>query len=179
MTKAVNQTAEPLPTGPQELFKLLKKLGIPYDLYRHEAVFTVAESAEADLDIPGTPCRNLYLRDKKKNNFLVVAANETPVDLKALQDTLGCARLSFGSPDRLWEFLGIRPGAVCPFSVINDPDHQVQVVLDGDMMASPRVNYHPLDNTMTIGLTPADLMKFFAHTGHSPITLDLVRQKRT
>lgn len=93
--------------------------------------------------------------------------------MKALQDKLGCARLSFGSPDRLWEFLGIRPGSVCPFTVINDPDHHVQVALDAAMMAAPRVNYHPLDNTMTIGISPADLLKFFTHTGHAPLTLDL------
>jgi len=164
---------QPLPTTPQELLNLLEKLGISYDLHHHEAVFTVQESSKLNSGIPGVHCRNLYLRDKKKKNFLIILANETQVDLKTLQSKLESGRLSFGSPDRLWEFLGIRPGSVCPFTVINDPNHLVQVVLDAQMMAAKIVNYHPLDNKMTIGLTPADLKKFFTHTGHSPLTLDL------
>ena len=167
------ETEPPLLTTPEDLFVLLQRLEIAYELHHHEAVFTVEESSKIDANIPGVHCRNLYLRDKKKKNFLVVAANETQVDMKALQDKLGCARLSFGSAARLWEFLGIRPGSVCPFTVMNDPDHHVQVVLDAQMMATEIVNYHPLDNRMTIGLAPDDLLKFFAHSGHKPIVLDL------
>ncbi len=164
---------EPLPTQPKELLDLLQQLDIEYKFYEHEAVFTVEESSKIKEDMPGTHCRNLYLRDKKKKNFLVVAANETEVDMKTLSDKIECGRLSFGSADRLWQFLGIRPGSVCPFTVINDPEHKVQVVLDGYMMKQERVHYHPLDNTMTIGLAPADLLKFFEHTGHKPLILDL------
>lgn len=164
---------DPLPTSPQELMDLLQTLGITYELHTHQAVFTVEESSKINAEIPGTHCRNLYLRDKKKKNFLLVAANETEVDLKKLHDLLGCGRLSFGSADRLWQFLGIRPGSVCPFTVINDKDHQVQIVLDAQMMKGEIVNYHPLDNTMTIGITPDDLLKFLDHTGHTPLILDL------
>lgn len=168
-----NEQPEPLPTTPEDLFALLQSLDIQYDCHNHEATFTVEQSDKLKADIPGVHCRNLYLRDKKKKNFLIVAANETEVDMKTLQEKLGCGRLSFGSADRLWEFLGIRPGSVCPFTVVNDPEHHVQVVLDADMMKGDLVNYHPLDNTMTIGITPDDLLKFFAHTGHSPLILDL------
>ena len=162
-----------LPTTPDDLFKLLKDLEISYALHHHEATFTVEESDKLKADIPGTHCRNLYLRDKKKKNFLVVAANETAIDLKALQQKIECGRLSFGSADRLWAFLGIRPGSVCPFTVVNDQDHDVQVLLDADMMEADIVNYHPLDNTMTVGLTPSDLLKFFEYTGHEPKILKL------
>ncbi|MBL4804395.1 MAG: prolyl-tRNA synthetase associated domain-containing protein [Alphaproteobacteria bacterium] len=165
--------SEPLPTQPEELLELLQQLDIEYKYYEHEAVFTVEESSKIKEEMPGTHCRNLYLRDKKKKNFLVVAANETEVDLKTLQEKIECGRLSFGSADRLWQFLGIRPGSVCPFTVINDTDHEVQVVLDAYMMKQECVHYHPLDNTMTIGLSPDDLLKFFDHTGHEPIILDL------
>lgn len=164
---------EPLPTQPQELLEILQKLDIEYKFYEHEAVFTVEESSKIKEDMPGTHCRNLYLRDKKKKNFLVVAANETEVDMKTLSDKIECGRLSFGSADRLWQFLGIRPGSVCPFTVINDTEHKVQVVLDSYMMKQERVHYHPLDNTMTIGIAPDDLLKFFEHTGHTPLILDL------
>lgn len=164
---------DPLPTPPEELFKVLQSLEIQYELHHHAPTFTVEESDKLKANIPGVHCRNLYLRDKKKKNFLIVAANDTKVDMKSLQEKLGCGRLSFGSSDRLWQFLGIRPGSVCPFTVINDREHHVQVVLDADMMKGKIVNYHPLDNAMTIGLSPADLLKFFDHTGHTPITLDL------
>ncbi len=170
---AANQEQEPLPTSPDALFKILQSIDIQYELHHHDAVFTVEESAAIDRDIPGVHCRNLYLRDKKKKNFLIVAANATNVDLKTLSEKLGCGRLSFGSADRLWQYLGIRPGSVCPFTVINDPDHQVQIVLDAHMMKGDIVNYHPLDNTMTVGISPDDLLKFLVHTGHSPIILDL------
>ena len=161
----------PLPTSPQDVFKIFQQLDIAYELYRHAPVFTVEESGKIDREIPGTHCRNLFLRDKKKKNFLVVLANETEIDLKSAQELIGCGRLSFGSAERLWAHLGIRPGSVCPFTVINDKDHQVQVILDEYMMAQELVCYHPMDNAMTVSLSPRDLLKFFAHTGHKPIVL--------
>lgn len=161
--------------SPRDLMDLLEKLGIDYACHEHEAVFTVEESSKIEQDIPGAHCRNLYLRDKKKRNFLVTAMNETPVDLKALEKEIGCARLSFGSADRLWQFLGVKPGSVCPFAVVNDTEQAVRVILDQKMMEQDRVNYHPLKNTMTIGVTPDGLLKFLEHTGHTPQILDLAR----
>lgn len=169
-----NQSAEPpLPTSPQDLFEILQHLDIAYKTYNHPPIFTVEEGEAFKAEIPGVHCRNLFLADKKKVMFLVVAANETPVDLKALAPAIGAGRLSFGSAERLWTYLGIRPGSVCPFTVINDPDHHVQVILDESMMAADLVNYHPLDNAMTISITPADLLKFLDHTGHAPQTVNL------
>ncbi len=169
----------PLPTTPQALFKILQVLDISYKFYEHRAVFTVAESSAIDAEIPGIHCRNLFLRDKKKNNFLVVAAHETKIDLKGLSDDLGCGRLSFGSKARLWEYLGIRPGSVCPFTVINDIENKVQIVLDAAVMRGDIINCHPLDNTMTIGLSSKDLLKFLSYTGHEPIILDFSAHLRT
>lgn len=159
--------AEALPTTPQDLFDVLKVLGIPFTLHHHPPIFTVADGEHLKAAIPGVHCRNLFLRDKKERHFLVVAANDTKVDLKALEQTLGCGRLSFGSPERLWKVLGIRPGSVCPFTLINDTERIVDVILDASMMEAEIVNYHPLDNAMTIGLAPADLLRFIAHTGHA------------
>jgi len=163
----------PLPTTPEALFEILERLDISYELHHHAPIFTVEEGEHLKADIPGTHCRNLFLRDKKKRMFLVVLANETDVDLKALPDLLDCGRLSFGSAERLFEYLGIRPGSVCPFCAVNDTDHNVQVVLDAGMMGREIVNYHPLDNAMTISLRPADLLKFFDHTGHVPLIIDI------
>lgn len=164
---------EPLPTSPDELMGALDQLEIPYERYDHKAVYTVEESQHLEGDIPGAHCRNLFLRDKKKKMYLVVALNETAIDMKKLQNLIGSDRLSFGSADRLWQYLGVRPGSVCPFSVINDTEQQVKIILDKDMMDADIVNYHPLLNTITIGLSPADLTKFIKSTGHDPMIIDL------
>jgi Ala-tRNA(Pro) deacylase len=113
------------------------------------------------------------VRDKKEIMFLVVAQNETMIDLKKLSGLLACGRLSFGSAERLWKHLGVRPGSVCPFAIINDKGNAVTVVLDKSMMENDIVNYHPMENHMTIGLTPDDLIRFIKYTGHEPLILDL------
>lgn len=163
---------KPVSTAPEQLFSLFNQLDISYELYHHPAFFTVEEGLEFEKDIPGTHCRNLFLRDKKKKMFLITAANETPVDLKALRGVLNCGRLSFGSKDRLREFLGIEPGSVSPFCVINDENQDVQIVLDKKAVSADIINVHPLDNTMTVGIAPNDLLKFFNNTGHAPLIVD-------
>lgn len=165
--------AKDLPTTPGALLAVLDNLGIFYNIYNHPPIFTVAEGTHLKEAIPGLHCRNLFLRDKKEVMYLAVVANDTKVDLKNLEKLLGSARLSFGSPERLWTHLGITPGSVCPFAAINDKNHEVTVILDEYMMRADTVCYHPLDNAQTIGLSPADLLKFFAHTGHAPKILDL------
>lgn len=161
------------PTSSDALLSYLDDLGIAYDLHHHRPVFTVEESGDLDAKIPGCHCRNLFLRDKKKKMFLVVLANETKVDLKSLQDILECGRLSFGSESRLWENLGVRPGSVCPFAMINDIDKNVTVILDRYMMEQDIVCYHPMENDKTIALAPADLLKFLDSCGHKHHILDL------
>ena len=167
------ESGDDLPATPQRLFGIFDELGIVYQLHKHEAVYTVEESSRLDNDIPGTHCRNLFLRDRRKRMYLVVAPNERGIDLKNLQAELGCGRLSFGSAERLRQYLGIYPGAVCPFALINDTDHAVTPVLDTGMMAASRVNYHPLDNSMTVGLSPGDLQRFIDFCGHQPQMIDL------
>lgn len=155
----------------------LDNLSVSYELHHHRAVFTVAESEAIDAEIPGTHCRNLFLRDKKKKNYLLVLQNATDIDIKKLPDILGSGRLSFGSAERLWEYLGVRPGSVCPFSIINDTEHQVRIFLDKSMMETDIVNYHPLLNTMTVSLSPADLIKFIEDCGHEVHIVDLNEAK--
>jgi Ala-tRNA(Pro) deacylase len=164
---------EPIPTSPDDLLNILQEIGVAYQIYTHPPIFTVQEGIHLKEKIPGLHCRNLFLKDKKDQMFLVVVANDTSVDLKKLHEMLGCGRLSFGSAERLFQTLGIYPGSVCPFTVINDKDYKVQVILDAHMMQADLVCYHPLDNGMTISLTPADLLKFFEYTGHSPKILEL------
>jgi len=139
-----NTPALALPTPATALFDILANLGIEYRLYHHQPVFTVEESLGIERDMAGAHCRNLFVRDKKETMFLVVAQNETLIDMKKLPDLLDCGRLSFGSSDRLWTYLGVRPGSVCPFAIINDKDNAVTIVLDQAMMNNQIVNYHPM-----------------------------------
>lgn len=172
-TAEQNDDLDDLPTSPDSLMAKLDELGVEYQLHHHEAVYTVEESEKIDADIPGTHCRNLFLRDKKKKNFLVVLQNATDIDMKKLPPVIGSDRLSFGSADRLWEFLGVRPGSVCPFAITNDTENKVKILLDKSMMETDVVNYHPLLNTMTVSLKPADLLKFIETTGHEAHIVDL------
>lgn len=163
----------PLPTTSDALLQNLQKLDVSYALHQHAPIFTVEEGEHLKASIPGLHCRNLFLRDKKKKMFLVVAANDTKIDLKKLSSVLDCARFSFGSADRLWENLGIRQGSVNPFCIMNDTDHKVRIILDKYMMDKDIVNYHPMDNAMTIGLSPSDLVRFINSTNHDPEIVDL------
>lgn len=161
-----------IPVTPDALLDRLAAMNIAYTLHRHQPVFTVAESHMIERDMPGIHCRNLFLRDKKGRMFLVCAAHETKIDLKKLEGALGCGRLSFGSPERLWTHLGVRPGSVCPYAIVNDTKALVRIILDAYMMQGEWVNFHPLVNTMTIAVTPADLVRFIESTGHVPNTID-------
>jgi len=169
----IDESGNDLPTSPEKLFNLLKNLNISYDLHHHQAVYTVAESQKVDSKISGTHCRNLFLRDRKKKNYLVVLPVDIDVDLKKLPDILDSHRLSFGSNDRLWEYLGVRSGSVCPFCIVNDTEGQVKIFLEKSMMEQDIVNYHPMLNTMTVSLKPSDLLKFIETTGHEAHIVDL------
>lgn len=162
-----------LPTSPDDLFNILNKLGISYELSHHEAVYTVAESEKVDSQISGSHCRNLFLRDKNKKNYLVVLPVDLKIDMKKLPEVIGSKRLSFGSNERLWEFLGVHSGSVCPFAIVNDMEKQVKILLDKSMMEADIVNYHPLLNTMTVSLKPSDLIKFIENAGHEVHIVDL------
>ena len=163
----------PPPFTPQELFARLDALGIAHKTYTHPPVFTVAEAVALRGQLPGGHCKSLFLKDKKAGLWLVVALEERRIDLRRLADALGAPRFSFGNADLLGEVLGVRPGSVTPFALINDRDHRVAVVLDREMLAHDPLNYHPLENDRTTAIAPADLLRFVAACGHTPVILDL------
>jgi len=162
-----------MPATPEDLFRRLEELGIETTTHHHPPLFTVEESRQLRGDLPGGHHKNLYLRDKKKRNYLVVLPEEKQIDLKALPAVIGSDRLSFGSADRLREFLGVEPGAVTPFALINDAAGAVTVILDEEMLACDPLHYHPLDNAMTTAIAPDDLLRFIRATGHEPRILRL------
>ena len=162
-----------LPTSPEQLLTRLEALGIAYQNHEHAAVFTVEEAKALRGELTGGHIKNLFLRNKKEEMWLVVAEEDKRIDLKTLGERLGAGKLSFGSPDRLLRYLGVLPGAVTPFGIINDKDRKVKVALDRDLMGFDPVNAHPLVNTMTTALSPQDLVKFLEAEGHKPDILDI------
>jgi Ala-tRNA(Pro) deacylase len=157
-----------MPASRQELFARFADLGIQTTTLEHEAVFTVAESSEIERQIPGAHTKNLFLRDERGALFLVVALASTRVDLKALSKTLSAGRFSFGKPELLGEVLGVPPGSVTAFAVINDAAKRVNVVLDADLMKHETINCHPLENTATTNIRRDDLVTFIRACGHEP-----------
>jgi Ala-tRNA(Pro) deacylase len=157
---------------PQQLFARLEALGIAHRTVEHPAVFTVEQAKALRGDLPGHHIKNLFLRNKKEEMWLVVALEDRAVDLKRLGEVLGAGRLSFGSAERLRRHLGVEPGSVTPLALINAEARAVRLVLDRGLVDSAPINAHPLVNTMTTALAPADLMRFFEATGHAPRWLD-------
>ena len=156
-----------MPTTPSDLFAFLDRLGIAHETVTHPALFTVEQSRVLRGTIPGGHTKNLFLRDKKGALFLVSALEDAVIELKSLHRRLAASgRFSFGSAELMRETLGIEPGAVTPFAVMNDRNGRVTVVLDAAMMRHPTLNFHPLVNTMTTSITGADLLRFLAATGH-------------
>lgn len=159
----------PYKTSPHDLMAHLSALGIAYEVFEHEAVFTVEESHKVAAQVKGAHCRNLALYNKKKQMWLVTLRDQTPLDLKKLEGVLGSGRLSFMRPERLWDVLGVRPGSVTPFSIMNDTDLNVTLVLEEEMLAEDLMNVHPMINTMSLALSPDDLLIFARKTGHEPL----------
>ena len=167
-----------LPLSSDALLERLKAWGIAYTYHEHIPLRTVeeAKTVEADLVVPGeVPFRlkNLYLRDRKKRNYLVTLEQDREIDLKALGAQLGIGGLSFGSSDRLMQFLGIRPGAVSPLAMVTGAEAGVTFYMDAAARKADRIYMHPLVNDRTIGLVPADFDRVLEKLGVEAHWLEL------
>lgn len=156
-----------------DLYARLDALDIPHRTVEHAPLFTVEESQALRGELPGAHIKNLFLRDKKKNIWLVTVLEDREVDLKALK-TLFDARgnLSFGSADLLMEVLGVIPGAVTPFGVLNDMDGRATMVLDRAILDAETANAHPLRNDRTTAVASRDLVTFLKAENHAPVLLN-------
>ena len=147
----------------RDVFEALEALDIPYDVYEHPPVFT---SEDADVhwrDIPATPVKNLFLRNKKGNReYLVILGIEKRADLRELVKIIGDDRFSFGSADRLLHSLGVTPGSVSPFGLLNRSSTHVHVIVDADLRRAERLIFHPNDNTASVSISVADFERFLA-----------------
>jgi len=146
----------------------LRELGIPFDRKEHPPVATVEEAAAHWADIDATHSKNLFLRNQKGDrHYLLVIEHTKRADLRKVADQIGDGKLSFGSPERLMTHLGLTPGSVSPFGLINDRSHSVRVVLDRDLKSAVRLSFHPNINTATLTISAADFQKFLDACGNT------------
>ncbi|MGL5348927.1 MAG: prolyl-tRNA synthetase associated domain-containing protein [Peptostreptococcaceae bacterium] len=149
----------------ERVYKVLNELEINYTRFEHKPVYTVEEVNELDINIPGVGLKNLFLRNKKGNeHYLVIVEENKRVDLKELSAKIGTISLSFASPERLEKYLGLTPGAVTPFGLINDQDKRVKVILDKNIKLAKQVGFHPNVNTATIVINYIDFQKYLDWT---------------
>jgi Ala-tRNA(Pro) deacylase len=160
------------PAAPEDLFAFFDAQGIAHSTLDHPPVFRVEEGLEIKAALPGGHTKNLFLKDAKDQLWLISALGETQIDLKALPRVIGSARLSFGSEQTLYEALGVRPGSVTVFALINDPQHRVRLVLDQALLGHELVNFHPLINSATTAVSREDLLRFLVALGVEPLIVD-------
>ncbi len=161
-----------MPKSPDELFAFLDDLGISVTTITHPPLFTVANSQALRGEIEGGHTKNLFLKDKKDNYFLVTLSEDATVDLKSIHHKIGAAsRVSFGKPEALLDLLGVAPGAVTALGVINDAGGKVRMVIDSALLEHPVINVHPLTNAATTSIARDDLLQFLRATGHEPAIL--------
>lgn len=164
--------------GRGELTALLDRLGIAHASLEHEPVFRVGEEAEGLRSLPGAHSKNLFLRDSRDQLWLISAEQDTPIDLKRLPAVIGSGRLSFGSPERMAESLGVSPGSVTALGLINDQHGRVRFVLDARLALADKVNFHPLVNTATTSLSQSGFRAFLRAVGVEPIIVDFATLQR-
>ena len=163
--------------GAAEVLALIEEAGVVHRTIEHEAVYTVEQARATRGELPGAHVKNLFLRDKKKRMWLVTMLADRRIPLKPLAVAIGARSVSFGSEERLWRYLGLRPGSVTPLAVINDREGDVKLVVDRAVLDAELVNVHPLTNTMTTALAPADLLALVEQWGH-PADFGGVRGRR-
>ena len=160
-----------------DLFAFLDAQGVAHSTLDHPAVFRVDDGPGIKDALPGGHSKNLFLKDAKGQLWLISALGETVINLKTLHHVIGSARLSFGSPELMLETLGVTPGSVTAFGLINDTDHRVRFVLDAALATADPVNFHPLTNTATTAVSQADLRRFLAALEVAPLIVDFASMR--
>jgi Ala-tRNA(Pro) deacylase len=160
-----------------DLFSFLDAHGVAHSTLDHPPVFRVEEGLEIKAALPGGHTKNLFLKDAKGQLWLISALGETAIDLKRLHTVIGSARLSFGNAELMLETLGVTPGSVTAFGLINDTTHRVRFVLDADLAKADPVNFHPLANDATTAVSQEGLRRFLAALEITPMIVDFAAMR--
>ena len=161
-----------MPASRQALFDYLDSLNITHNTLEHAPIFRVEDSLELKAQRPGANTKNLFLKDKAGRFFLICAQSDSAIRINKLHPLLGCKRLSFGKTEPLFDLLGVTPGSVTLFSILNDTENQVTLILDAALLNHDIVNFHPLLNDATTAISSADMIAFAKATGHEPVILN-------
>ncbi len=152
---------------PDGLLADLTRLGIEHHTIAHQALFTVEQSKGLYGKMPGGQTKNLFIKDKKGRHFLVSMEHDVVVDLKSIHTRIGAqGRVSFGNAEDMLAFLGVVPGSVTLFGIINDVKNHVTVFIDEGLLAYDKINAHPLTNEATTSIATADMLRFLEAHGH-------------
>lgn len=152
----------------EKVYKVLKDLGIVYEVYEHPPLDTIEIALEYWKDIDAMHCKNLFFRNHKGNkHYLVIIKDTTPFILKNLEKKLNQGKLSFGSEKRLLKYLGVKAGSVSPFGLLNDDEHHVHIFMDEQLKTAKNISFHPNDNTASLVLKFTDLLKYLDYLGNS------------
>ena len=155
-----------------DLIEFLDTYGVDHHTTEHPAVFRVGEDEVTKAGMPGAHSKNLFLKDAKDRLWLISAQDDTQIDLKRLHTVIGSARLSFGSAELMMQTLGVSPGSVSAFGLVNDRHHRVTFVLDRRLAQADQVNFHPLINTATTRVSRAGFFGFLAALKIKPMIVD-------
>ncbi len=151
-----------------KVFSRLKQLNIPYELYEHPPLDTIEIALKYWKDIDAMHCKNLFFRNHKGNrHYLVIIKDTTPFSIRSLEQKLRQGKLTFGSPKRLMKYLGLTPGSVSPFGLINDETRHVHLFLDKQLQSADQISFHPNDNTASLVLRYTDFVRFLDDTGNT------------
>lgn len=160
--------------GSPELYQLLEQLGISYEYHEHPEAPTIEIAMQYWEDIDATHCKNLFFRNHKGNkHYLVLLECSQALDIHDLEKRLMQGKISFASPERMDKYLGVRPGSVTPFALINDTSKHVHVFIDRNLLAAKKVSFHPLVNTASLIISKDDLIKFLDYQGNTYEFLEL------
>jgi Ala-tRNA(Pro) deacylase len=161
-----------MPATPETLFAYLDQLGVAHATVEHPPFHTVDEGRAWHRLIPGLHCKNLFLKARDGSLFLVLMPGDKRARLNLVEKRLGRGRLSFGKPELLMDALGLAPGSVTPFGLLNDSPRRVSVVVDADLASADSVNFHPLHNAASTTLATSDLLRFVRSLGYDPLIID-------
>lgn len=149
-----------------QVYEALNNLGIVYEKHDHIPVYTIEQASQLDLDLQGRHCKNLFIRDRSgMKHYLVIVEDSKKVDFKKLAEQINSTKLSFASEERLFQYLGLKPGAVSPFGLIND-NKKVEVLIDEDLKNYQEIGFHPNINTVTLILSYFDFERFLKWCGN-------------
>ena len=151
-----------------KVFNKLKELKISFEVFEHPPLDTIEIALQYWKDIDAMHCKNLFFRNHKGNrHYLVIIKDTTPFNIRSLEQKLRQGKLTFGSEKRLMKYLGVKPGSVSPFGLINDTEHHVHLFLDQQLQLADKISFHPNDNTASLVITYSDFMKYLNHMGNT------------